>query len=676
MPREARPITSLLSTPAPLAEAQPASPRRPPPHKRHQTSAHSSTTTTSTLHRAQAPASRLNVQTDRDIHEGTTDEQAAIKRARPTKPPAKLQPISALFAPPSGPPRSETSSNRLSKPTNGNEAPAKQPGGSPARARTKRVLASGNEVGEWEKEAQRMRRAVGTQQPQRRRLERVEMEMDQDAQQEEEEEKEDEGIVQEGGEEGAVMQGTAQSATSKPPLRPMTRLHQPPPPNRSKPPDLDPHPGRPLQSKKKKEEELLPAEATAAKGKVARYDLSSLAPLAARPVGPRKKQRLDEEEGSAALASGPIPVKVKVKKEEPLSRLSRVLVAPSTPTPAENEKEKKERKPALALSAFRPPAPAVTSTAIAGGEEGPVGGRPEGDDEEMEMMEEEWSPRKKRGGYLASGIAARASSLLSGIRTSHTLWVHEFSRRLAQIAPFATSSVAALAKELQPDLRFKVLEVLTFAEGGGSEGNDAAAEADSFVVRDRRRERRSTLAMCRLLRDAPAPSSAAASAPSANQDGLEPPPPPTRETQGLVLFSLHDQLGLATSTTGGSVVPLPSPTKNRHPGRGGGVVKPVIPAVPPDLRLIRPGAEVWVWEPFHQIGLVDPRAEGVVFDEESGLGIGQAGEGEEEVLEGVEGVAVRWENGHAVAGGRSAGDGSTEAVAKKGLVCGRFAVLA
>ena len=274
-----------------------------------------------------------------------------------------------------------------------------------------------------------------------------------------------------------------------------------------------------------------------------------------------------------------------------------------------------------------------------------------------------------------SGMAARASSLLSAARTEQTLWLHDVSRRLAAVtsAPSSNGRTATttttLAAELRPDLRLKVLQVLSF-------GND---EADSFMAPDRRRERWTTLAVCRLLvRDRDRPADAA----------LSKGEPSTRETQGLVLFSLHDHHSTGSSA---SSVPLPSPTKRPRPesdpsSSSSSTARTLaVPTIPPDLRLIRPDAEVWVWEPFHEVNILG--AEDVRFDNEDEQTPTSAQafsvEEEERTTPAPVGgdVSVRWQNG----GGGAADDhgeaelssdgGAQDVVAKKGLVCGRFAIL-
>lgn len=275
-------------------------------------------------------------------------------------------------------------------------------------------------------------------------------------------------------------------------------------------------------------------------------------------------------------------------------------------------------------------------------------------------------------------MAARASSLLSAARTEQTLWLHEFSRRLAAMAVPLPAPVPVLAHELAPELRVVVLDVLSFG----------AEVADSFVVPDRRRERRSTLAVCRLVRDRPELEPLPEQ--EQEQERGEPAPlsvsaRPTRETQGLVLFSLQDHLGQRSHPAAGSGPTIPSPSPPPPPSKGArrsDLALPgaptttkmrtvAVPTVPPDLRWIRPGVEVWIWEPFHEVGLVG--VDDVRFDDESS---GRQSVGSE-LGTGMPpgplgGFAVGWQAGLAV---HQETEQGPETVARKGLVCGRFAVL-
>ncbi|BGP57982.1 hypothetical protein JCM8202v2_005639 [Rhodotorula sphaerocarpa] len=277
------------------------------------------------------------------------------------------------------------------------------------------------------------------------------------------------------------------------------------------------------------------------------YDLSSLAP--SRP--PKA-----ETSRSAGPAEAAPPPRAR-RSAEPLSRLSDRIAPIAVPGAGRQgggggggSATAPESKPPQALSSLRPPPPTQAATAL----------HPDGTGWEGGIETEEWSPKKRKAGYLASGMAARAARVLASARTEQTLWLHETARRLAahaaktadaagptSAATGSRNTSAALRNELQPDLRFTVLEVLSF-------GSD---EADSFMTPDRRRERRTTLTTCRFVVDPlessdPLPSDASQ---------------PTRETQGLVLFSLHDRLGPSGSGSGSassasSAAPvLPSPPK-------------------------------------------------------------------------------------------------------------------
>lgn len=256
-------------------------------------------------------------------------------------------------------------------------------------------------------------------------------------------------------------------------------------------------------------------------------------------------------------------------------------------------------------------------------------------------------------------MAARASSLFASGKTEQTLWLHDFSRRLTGLGPTVLPSLQAA---VEPDVRVVVLEVLSF-------GSD---EVDSFMMPDRRRERRSTLATCRLIQE---PTRAAAN----TDEGDDWFAAPTRETQGVVLFSLHDQLGQAGSGSARSV-PRPSPTKHARTNNLAATPSPqknrerslAVPAIPPDLRLIRPGAEVWIWEPFHEVQLV--RNDDVGFDLPREPV--EAPEPTQEVPSSQDdGPAIVWVPQTPPGGHLPLKKQEPEQVARNGLVCSRFAVL-
>ena len=83
-----------------------------------------------------------------------------------------------------------------------------------------------------------------------------------------------------------------------------------------------------------------------------------------------------------------------------------------------------------------------------------------------------------------------------------------------------------------------------------------------------------------------------------------------------------------------------------------------------------------MWEPFHEVALLE--AEDVHFADEhapsSGRFLSEEGRG---TPVPVGDVSVQWQDGGAAADGEAkvSIEGGSEAMAKKGLVCGRFAIL-
>ncbi|BGP51446.1 hypothetical protein JCM10450v2_007388 [Rhodotorula kratochvilovae] len=245
----------------------------------------------------------------------------------------------------------------------------------------------------------------------------------------------------------------------------------------------------------------------------------------------------------------------------PAARFTQLLVParPSTPiTPV------RETKGILARA---PPAQAVPAAESDGEEEG----------------RDEWSPRKKKGGFLLAGLAARASAALAAARTAQTLWLHDMCRALSAAEGARTRE--ELAAELGPAVRVLVLEVLAWERAAG----EPAAGG-----RDRRRERRTVLARCRLL----LPPSA-----GPPTDAEDDPPAAERDTTGLVLFSLHER---PSSSSSSSAVPAPSPTKRTGPATSPAGL--FVPTTAHDLRFVRPGAELWAWEPVREV-VLSARAE-------------------------------------------------------------------
>ncbi|GAA5901415.1 hypothetical protein JCM5296_003004 [Sporobolomyces johnsonii] len=262
--------------------------------------------------------------------------------------------------------------------------------------------------------------------------------------------------------------------------------------------------------------------------------------------------------------------------------------------------------------------------------------------EEAEEDVEEWSPRKKKGGYLLSGIASRASSVLASARTEQALWLHDLSRHLSTLTASGPLSHTQLANALQPAVRLFILEL----------PSSDAQEDDSTASRtDRTRDRRTVLAFCKLdvsdLADA--------------RD--ETPSTPERDLQGLVLFSLHERPSAPSSSV---VVPPPHHDRSRTTSRS-----VFVPANPHDLGLLRPGSEVWVWEPFHEVTLVGSDSGAWAIRPSGAL---DEGKGEEEGEGGV-----FWDSKPLEARDRERGARVRKAReddrSRKGIVCGRFGII-
>ncbi|TKA54750.1 hypothetical protein B0A53_02559 [Rhodotorula sp. CCFEE 5036] len=557
---QSRPITSLrFLQPQPTASTSASSERvqTTARNQRHQTSAAAATTkhSTGTISDGFAGAKGL-------------PKQAQIEPATPSVgKPSLLKPMSALFAPVQKSTKSATT-KKNADPVRQQPSPTTPTRNRPTNRRPKRLLASENEVEQWEREADRV--------DELRRAKTPRTAGDGDDEMAAVVAVEDEGMTTAGGAETKEKPlSTREEEEEEEPaaaiLRPITFLHPSRPANNRVTTTATHKPVPPARK---------PDKAPVA---AAVYDLSSLAPIVSR----RPKMEASDP---------PPPQKPKVRPGQAAPQpvaLSKLTSAVFVPV---DETKKKKKEP--------PQAPQAA----------------------------------------LSGMAARASSLLSAARTEQTLWLHDFSRRLAATASTSngrrtTTATTTLAADLRPDLRLKVLQVLSF-------GND---EADSFMTSDRRRERRTTLA-------------------------------------GLVLFSLHDHHFGGSST---SSVPLPSPTKRPRPDSDSDPSSSssssstartlAVPTIPPDLRLIRPGVEVWVWEPFHEVTLLG--AEDVRFDEEQTASSSSAVLSERGTPVPVGDVSVRWQNGGAAAAdghgeAELSVDSGSEAVAKKGLVCGRFAILA
>ncbi|GAA5824187.1 hypothetical protein JCM5353_000343 [Sporobolomyces roseus] len=216
-------------------------------------------------------------------------------------------------------------------------------------------------------------------------------------------------------------------------------------------------------------------------------------------------------------------------------------------------------------------------------------------DTAMEDGEFEWeSPKKKgkNGGYLPSGMASRASSILSATKTDHTLWLHDLSRKLlnlpSQSQPTSSSNSKSITKggwsrrllgeALQPELRLIVLSILSPSSSYHNDGEDPGRKGGGGGSK-------TILARCRL-----------------DLSPIDSPPFDDGESEldlsGLVLFSLHHR-NTSTSTNNSSFIhPQAVPSKpscdleNRAKRDQWNFY---VPLGPSDLRMaLKEGSEVWV----------------------------------------------------------------------------------
>lgn len=258
------------------------------------------------------------------------------------------------------------------------------------------------------------------------------------------------------------------------------------------------------------------------------------------------------------------------------------------------------------------------------------------------------------------GLASRASSLLTSARTAQTLWLHNLSRQLANHqAQEHYLTLPLLAKLLQPKIRLAIIKMLPFGTTKIHPPLDSP-----FNSRHEERERKVILARCRLLRI------------DCKDD--EPPQPTAsteQETQGVVLFSLHEHAPASTNILAASAIP---PRKKAK--REGDDSRTVfVPTNVHDLRFLEEGAEMWVWDPVHEVEL------------SAGMTVGQR-RGEVRDEEGFEGTQAPL-----MGGGSGPGDVFWDSRSKEergkaretkerresgdrarrewGLVCGRFAVV-
>lgn len=214
----------------------------------------------------------------------------------------------------------------------------------------------------------------------------------------------------------------------------------------------------------------------------------------------------------------------------------------------------------------------------------------------------------------SNGLARAATEALQRARTDHTLWQHALARRL-------TSTLEAIKKEevdgdhaawlrrvIEPDIRLRILSVLPGLTSNGPR----------------------LLARCAILSD---------------EEEDE-----TKLDEGTVVFSLATLQASSASSNAAPPPPpalLPSRRRSKKEARGDSV-KPTLTGVssPADLLgLLRPGVEVWVFEPW------------------TGVAHGSEPAHKEE----SQGESIAWAEGEA----------KVEEVGepRRSLVCTRFAVL-
>lgn len=282
-------------------------------------------------------------------------------------------------------------------------------------------------------------------------------------------------------------------------------------------------------------------------------------------------------------------------------------------------------------------------------------------------------------------MAARASAVLAAVRTDHTLWLHDMSRRIASASSTTSTSASVggglaldeLAQALKPAIRLVVVDIPSSSSG------DELGTGARATTPDRRRGvgQKSVLARCRIVLP-----------PSITRPPTSSPPTESDDLVGLVLFSLHERSSSAASAIPPPPPPAPPPPPSSPTKRGTTTSRTrprslIIPTVPPDLRWIRPGAEVWVWDPFREVVLPRPRDDEGDDDwrlrgrererrsvREGARGYGREVKRDEDEGEQDEGPRVEWDGAAQRAPADAAAleqqEGTTRA-----LVCGRFGVV-
>ncbi|GAA5877994.1 hypothetical protein JCM16303_002808 [Sporobolomyces ruberrimus] len=215
------------------------------------------------------------------------------------------------------------------------------------------------------------------------------------------------------------------------------------------------------------------------------------------------------------------------------------------------------------------------------------------DDDEEELS---FSSPEKKGGkknYLPSGIAARASSILLASKTSHSLWLHDISRKLyspTNSTGTTTSGIGRNKRELElslePDLKLIILEIMDPSSnqseaGTGGGGGGTRGSSKTLFTR------------CRLDLSSPTSDSIDASSAEGTVD---------LDMTGLVLFSLHNHRAPTSSSSSMSFSfpqSRPNPFDATNPkedeNERGKKRTLFIPQGSLDFRVFREGSEVWVF---------------------------------------------------------------------------------
>ncbi|KAK4704304.1 hypothetical protein P7C70_g1906, partial [Phenoliferia sp. Uapishka_3] len=213
---------------------------------------------------------------------------------------------------------------------------------------------------------------------------------------------------------------------------------------------------------------------------------------------------------------------------------------------------------------------------------------PPGDWEVDEDGGQQWSPRKRGAKHKLGGLASLTANLVSSSRTDQTLWMHTLSRLIAPLQAASSPPLLYLdlAKLVQPSVRLLVLSTISFP-------------SSSIPTSRHWEESRSVLARCRILLD---PKAAASpeftnlnSDPQSDDSEIA-----EEDLVGLVLFSLHLH---PPSFSNIYSVPPPFLTKTIDSRKIESAAL-FLPMHAHDLRFVKEGAEMWVWDPTYEIDML------------------------------------------------------------------------